>query len=69
MNNIENVYAGDNPYLQNYSYQITVIDKNPDSEIPVKISKLPMCRFSRNFKSDNLNHNVFILNYNGGIKL
>lgn len=60
---IDNVFADDLVYTQNHVYQLTVIDPNPDSEIVNKVSKLPMCRFNRHFKSDNLNHDVFILNY------
>ena len=60
---IDNSYANNSVYKQNYAYEITVIDKNPDSEIVNKISKLPTCRFDRHFKSDNLNHDVFTLYY------
>lgn len=59
--NIENVHADDSAYLQKYSYEIIVIDKNPDSEIVNRISKLPLCRFDRHYTSDNLNHDVFSL--------
>ena len=60
---IDNSYANNSVYKQNYAYEITVIDKNPDSEIVNKVSKLPTCRFDRHFKSDNLNHEVFTLYY------
>ena len=60
---IVNVFADDIVYAQNHTYKLTVIDPNPDSEIVNKISKLSMCRFDRHFKSDNLNHDVFIINY------
>ena len=60
---IDNLYANNSVYKQNYAYEITVIDKNPDSEIVNKVSKLPTCRFDRHFKSDNLNHDVFTLYY------
>ena len=60
---IDNSYANNSVYKQNYAYEITVINKNPDSEIVNKISKLPTCRFDRHFKSDNLNHDVFTLYY------
>ena len=60
---IDNSYANDSVYKQNYAYEITVIDKNPDSEIVNKVSKLSTCRFDRHFKSDNLNHDVFTLYY------
>ena len=56
-------FADDIVYMQNHTYQIIVIDANPDSEIVNKISKLPMCRYNRHYTSDNLNHDVFILNY------
>lgn len=62
-NNIDNNFADDIVYMQNRTYQIIVIDANPDSEIVNKISKLPMCRYNRHYTSDNLNHDVFILNY------
>ena len=58
---IENDHANDDVYMQSLRYSITVIDANPDSEIPLKISKLPLCRSDRHFKSDNLNHYVFTL--------
>ena len=60
---IDNSYANNSVYKQNYAYEITVIDKNPDSEIVNKVSKLSACRFDRHFKSDNLNHDVFTLYY------
>ena len=60
---IDNSYATNSVYKQNYAYEITVIDKNPDSEIVNKVSKLPTCRFDRHFKSDNFNHDVFTLYY------
>lgn len=51
------------PYKHVNEYTVTVIDADPDSEIPDKISRLPQSRFSRYFASDNLNHNVFTLLY------
>ena len=62
-NDVDNSFADDIVYMQNHTYQIIVIDANPDSEIVNKISKLPMCRYNRHYTSDNLNHDVFILNY------
>lgn len=62
-NSIQNTFADNSAYIQSLEFQITVIDEDPDSEIVEKISKLPMCRFDRHFKSENLNHDVFTLNY------
>lgn len=60
---IQNTFADNNVYLQNHSYTITVIDKNPDSDIVQQVSRLPKVRFERHFTSDNLNHDVFQLFY------
>lgn len=58
---IKNDFANDKVYMQSYVYTVTVIDKDPDSEITCKIAELPRCKFDRNFKSGNLNHDVFTL--------
>ena len=60
---IDNSFAGNSVYRQSQSYEVTVIDSDPDSEIRDKVSTLPMCKFDRHFKSDNLNHYVFTLYY------
>lgn len=62
-NDISNKHGDDIPYMQSVSYQVTVIDKDPDSTIVNDIVKLPYCRFNRHFTSDNLNHDVFTLYY------
>lgn len=54
-------FAGNNPYRYTKRYQVTVIDRNPDSDIPDKVAALPMCLFNRFFTADNLNHDVFNL--------
>ena len=58
---IENRFADDLVYLQNNSYEVTVIDREADSEIVKKISLLPKCKFDRHFVSDNLYHDLFVL--------
>lgn len=62
-NDIDNTFANNNVYTQKCAYEIVVIDEDPDSEIVVKISKLPYCRFNRHYTSENLNHDVFLLYY------
>jgi hypothetical protein len=42
-------------------YQVTVIDRNPDSDLPDKVEELPLCQFDRFFPAENLNHFVFNL--------
>lgn len=56
-------FANNNPYTFTWAYEVMVIDKNPDSEIPGKIAKLPLSRFARHFTANNLNHDVFIIYY------
>jgi hypothetical protein len=38
---------------------VTVIDQNPDSPIPDRVAKLPLCSMSTFFVADKLNHDVF----------
>lgn len=58
---VRTIYADNNPYRRKKRYQVTVIDRNPDSAIPDKIAGLPYCEFSTHFKKDNLNHDVYSL--------
>ena len=61
--NINNKHANNSVYIQSDAYEVTVIDGNVESEVVRNISKLPMCSFDRNYKSDNLDHNVFTIYY------
>lgn len=53
------LFADDNPYHKTKRYQVTIIDRDPDSDIPDKVSNLPMCLFDRFFTANNLNHDVY----------
>ena len=55
------VYADNKLYRGTKQYQVTVIDRNPDSELPDQVERLPLCSFDRFFAADNLNHWVFTL--------
>lgn len=55
------VFADNAPYRSTKRYQVTVIDRNPDSEIPDRVARLPLCLFQRHFTADNLHHDVFDL--------
>ena len=63
LSDIDNTFADNLVYKQDTAYQLTVIDKDPDSEIVKEVSKLPKCRFERYFASGNLNHTVFKIYY------
>lgn len=54
-------FANDKPYGNTKRYMVTLIDKDPDSEVFDKISQLPLCTFVRHFSADYLNHDIFNL--------
>lgn len=54
-------FANNKPYKHTKRYEITVITKNPDSDIPDKVAMLPMCSRERFYTADQLNHDVFTL--------
>lgn len=54
-------HADNGLYLHTKRYQVTVIDRNPDSELPDRVEGMPLCRFDRFFTADSLNHHVFNL--------
>lgn len=57
----DTTFAGNLPYGINKRYSVTVIDSNPDSEIPGRVALLPSCVFERFFTADKLNHDVYQL--------
>lgn len=57
-------YANNGMYKFMKSYTVTVIDGNPDSEIPDRMrEQLPYCRPGRWYAADNLNHWPFTIYY------
>ena len=52
-------FADNIPYNHELRYMITIIDQNPDSEIPSKVASLPKSLFNRFYVADNLNHDVY----------
>jgi hypothetical protein len=48
-------------YLLFKRYQVTVLDREPDSLIPDQVEALPHSRFDREYVVDGLNHFVFDL--------
>lgn len=59
LSNIRSKHGDNIPYKLDNQYMITVIDANPDTEIPQKVARLSRCSFDRSFASENLNHYVF----------
>lgn len=58
---LDTKYANNKPYSQDRRYTVTVIDRDPDSDIPDKVAALPKSSWNRRFVSNSLNHTVFSL--------
>jgi hypothetical protein len=56
-------FADGTVYNHKQRYQVTVIDKDPDSLIPDRVMRLPLCSFGAHFTKDNLNHDTYKLYY------
>lgn len=60
---IQTKHANNSPYLNVVAYEVTVIDRNPNSTIVDRLLQLPLCSFDRHYVSDNLYHDSFTLFY------
>jgi hypothetical protein len=56
-------FAGNRPYSFRQRYLVTLITKDPDSDILDRIRALPLCLYDRGYAANNLNHDVFALYY------
>lgn len=54
-------HADNIPYIAQKQYTLTVIYRDPDSDLPDKIAKLPSCKHENKFVTDNLHHDVFTI--------
>ena len=60
---IRNTFAQDKIYKQDNSYELILIDPDPDTQLPFSILELPYCSFDRHYTESNLNHYVFTIYY------
>lgn len=60
---VDTTFSDNQPYSHRKRYMVTVIDRDPDSDIPDKVAQLPLCVFDRFYTADNLNHDVYKLFY------
>lgn len=60
---IEKLRASNKTYQMNTAYDVTVVDRNPDSPIAEQLMKLDYCEFDRQFITDGLNHITFKIYY------
>lgn len=56
-------HADNRPYLSTLRYEVTIIDRDPDSAIPEAVAALPLSLFTRHFQTDSLNHDVYNVYY------
>ena len=56
-------FADNRPYNYTKRYLVTVIDRDPDSELPALVKELPGCIFDRFYAANNLNHDVFRISF------
>lgn len=59
ISNADTKYASNLPYKFDVCYQLIFMSRDPDDEIRDKIAMLPMCKYDRQFKNDDMNHDVF----------
>lgn len=59
----DTMYADNKRYIHRNRYSITIIDRDPDSDIRDRIEELNYCSFDRHFNSDNLHHFVYTIYY------
>ena len=55
--------ADNSLYMLKPKYTVTIVDKDPDSQLPYRLIEFPLCSFDRHFVSDNLHHWVFGIYY------
>ena len=58
-----NKFANDDVYLQTIKYKVTVVDRDPDSEVVERMSKFKTARFEKHYVVDGLNHDTFTIYY------
>lgn len=60
---IDTKKANDTTYKKDTRYDVTVVDRRPDNPVIEKLLELPYCSYDREYKSDNLYHDVLVIYY------
>jgi hypothetical protein len=63
LTDIDTKHADNKNYAITKGYTVTLITSDADSILPDQIIDLPMCRFERQYKTNNLYHDVFNIYY------
>lgn len=58
------IHADNHPYLWDHRYQVTVIDRNPESPLRERVAALPTARMRTSpYAKDGLHHFIFSIYY------
>ena len=57
------INADNKKYMKKRKYTVTVVDKDPDTEIPERLDELMFSEMNRRYVADNLNHIVYTMYY------
>ena len=63
LDRMDSSFADDIRYHTTRRYQVTVIDRNPDSRLVDIVASMPFSRLIRTYTADYLNHTVFELDW------
>lgn len=66
--NFESAYANNHVYILRQKFEAVLIYKTPNSCLPIKIARLPLCVHIRQYTADNLTHEVYHIYLKGGIQ-
>ena len=58
---IDSKFANNTKYINRDSYELIIIDNDPDNEVIQKILELPLSKHDRHYISNNLHHDVIKL--------
>lgn len=61
---LDNSFANDGVYKLDHGYRIMYIHTNPDDPLVDDLDRIPTCRFQREFVSDGLYHDEYIIYWN-----
>ena len=61
---IDGMFANNEVYRINHGYQLIYITRNPDDPLIDLLAQIPTCRFQREYVSDQLYHDVYIIYWN-----
>ena len=60
---IKSEFAEGAIYKKTYTYSVTLIEQNPDSDAVDRMLQLPYCKHDRSYTVNGMYHDVFIIKY------